>query len=302
MVSQCFVENWIQGYLIFPQAALGAVTDRELQAGVNDRPSLKPTGVIVITLPEELEGAGGNSSRLFAKASGCLTAYGQSHALHPVAHASTQRDLWAIGSNRLCLKVEEDHAGSGAIWDPVESHLALCRFQAPRLDQEGHSMPMLLPSLVFWEAFVWEGGQAETGIADADILPLIGQHFGCDVDEGTLMFWDHLSRPLAPMHQNKLMDPVGCVPLSHMVLFLSNFLSDDVAHNSCRQAKTLWGKAIVLLEGFCTELVVLYRFSPRDNLESHRFSPQVHRFSPQLNFDALYTKTTPSLNPTGLCG
>ena len=91
MVSQCFVENWIQGHLIFPEAALGAVTDRELQARY-DRPSLKPTGVIVITLPEELEGAGGNSSRLFAKASSRLAAYGQSHALHPVAHASTQRD------------------------------------------------------------------------------------------------------------------------------------------------------------------------------------------------------------------
>lgn len=54
-------------------------------------------------------------------------------------------------------------------------------------------MPMLLPSLVFWEAFVWERGQAETGIADANILPLIGQNFGCDVDEGTLTFWEVLS-------------------------------------------------------------------------------------------------------------
>lgn len=76
-------------------------------------------------------------------------------------------------------------------------------------------MPMLLPSLVFWEAFVWERGQAETGITDANILPLIGQNFGCDVDEGTLTFWDHLSCPLVPMHQNELVDPVGCVPLCH---------------------------------------------------------------------------------------
>jgi len=58
VVSQCFIENWIQDHLIFPKGTLGAVTDRELQAGVNDRSSLKPTGVIVITLPEELEGAG----------------------------------------------------------------------------------------------------------------------------------------------------------------------------------------------------------------------------------------------------
>lgn len=60
-----------------------------------------------------------------------------------------------------------------------------------------HPMPMLLPSLVVWEAFVWKGGQAETGIADADILPLIGQHFGCDVDEGTLMLQLHRLTPRA---------------------------------------------------------------------------------------------------------
>ena len=59
----------------------------------------------------------------------------------------------------------------------------------------------------------------------------------------------------------------------------------------------MWGKAIILLEGFCTELVVLNRFSPRDNLESHRFSPQLHRFSPQRKFDALCTKQAYRLTP-----
>jgi hypothetical protein len=76
-------------------------------------------------------------------------------------------------------------------------------------------MPLLLPSLVFWEAFVRERGQTETGVTDADILPFIGQNLGCDVDEGTLMHWDHLSRPFVPMHQNKLMDPMCCIPISH---------------------------------------------------------------------------------------
>jgi hypothetical protein len=102
-------------------------------------------------------------------------------------------------------------------------------------------MPVLLPSLVFWEAFVREGGQAETGVADTDILPLIGENFRCDINKRTLPLGDHLPRPFVPMHQNKLVDPVGCVPLFHDPLLEQSFLLEDVAHSFLSSRKNSVG-------------------------------------------------------------
>ena len=135
-----------------------------------------------------------------------------------MAHASAQRDLWAVGSNCLCLKVEEDHAGSGAIGDSVESHFALCRLKAAWFDQKGDSMPMLLPGLVIWKAFVREGCKAKSGVTDADVLALVGQNLSGYVNEQALSLWNHLPSSFVPMHENELMDPVSRVPFSHGLL------------------------------------------------------------------------------------
>ena len=73
-------------------------------------------------------------------------------------------------------------------------------------------MPVLLPSLVVWEAFVREGGQTETGVADADILPLIGENFRGNVNKRTLPLGDHLPRPFLTHASEQAGGPRGLRP------------------------------------------------------------------------------------------
>lgn len=48
-------------------------------------------------------------------------------------------------------------------------------------------MTLLMPSLVVWEAFVWKRGQAKTGVADSNVLPVIGKNFSRDIDQYALL-------------------------------------------------------------------------------------------------------------------
>jgi hypothetical protein len=64
--------------------------------------------------------------------------------------------------------------------------------------------------------------------------------------------------------------------------------------------KTLWGEVISLLEDSRILLVVLNRLSPRDNVESDRFSPQTARLSPREDSGCLVHRSGASLIPTRL--
>jgi hypothetical protein len=79
-------------------------------------------------------------------------------------------------------------------------------------------------------------------------VAFIGHHPGRYVDEKALFFGDHLPRPLVSVHENELMDPVGCVSFPHSPLLEQVFFL-NVTRRFRRQEKTAWGKAMKLFEG-----------------------------------------------------
>ena len=129
-----------------------------------------------------------------------------------------------------------------------------------------------------------KGGQTEARIANSNVLPFISKNLGGYVYEYALPLRDHLPCTFVSMHQDKLVDPVGCVSVSHEPLH-EQFSSMRLAPiGSAVKDEMVWGKAITLFVVNRYLLVVLHRFSPRDKPESHRLFPQFSRFSPRDNF------------------
>jgi len=82
-----------------------------------------------------------------------------------------------------------------------------------------------------------ERGDTEPRVTDADVLTFVSHHLSGDVYQGTLLLRDHLPSLFVPVHENELMDPVGCVSFPHNPLLEQAFLL-NVVHNLCRQAKS----------------------------------------------------------------
>src|SRR3954453_3646971 len=69
----------------------------------------------IFTFPEELERAGRDPCRLFPQRLAGLAAPSQAHPSKPIMQASAEFDLTRATADCLCLKVQQDHARSGAI-------------------------------------------------------------------------------------------------------------------------------------------------------------------------------------------
>ena len=51
-------------------------------------------------------------------------------------------------------------------------------------------MTLLTPRLIVWKTLVRKGGQAETGVADPDILSFVSHDFCRDINQKALISWD----------------------------------------------------------------------------------------------------------------
>ena len=172
------------------------------------RPAVHPSSGVVF--PEEFERARGNPPRLFAQAAGRLAADGQAHPFHPVAHRPAEFDFATTGADGLCLEVQKDHPGAGAVRDAIGHHLAAGLHPA-RLDPERDPVPLLLPGLFVGKPLVWQASQAEPGIADPDALTFIGHHFRGDVYQGALPLRYHLPSTFPAVDEHQLMQSKVCV-------------------------------------------------------------------------------------------
>lgn len=104
-------------------------------------------------------------------------------------------------------------------------------------------MALLVPGLVVQQALVRQRCQAEASIADPDVLLLVGQDFCRDVNQKTLLLWNHLARPLMSMHEDKLVDAVSRVTPSHKLPALLNVLQNHLFYSLKRQAEIAVGKS-----------------------------------------------------------
>jgi hypothetical protein len=84
---------------------------------------------------------------------------------------------------------------------------------------------------------VWQAGQAEASVADADPPAFISHHLCGNVHQRTLLFWYHKTGTFSTVDQHQTVEIVGSVAAVHFVL-MSN--PSDNLLTGLRRCQ-LWG-------------------------------------------------------------